>query len=256
LALNAGYRHIDCASRYGNQKEIGDVLQRYLSNGLIKREELFITSKVWNSEWGSIREACLETLSALKVDYLDLYLVHTPISWADDLVVGNVPLHRMWPQMEELVSDGLVKEIGISNFPVVLIHDLLTYAKIRPSVHQIEIHPYFQQVKNVEYSQSQGLKIVTYSPLANAQKDGPLFDPIVGKIATAHRVSLAQVLIRWALQKGYSVITKSMNIDHVVEDFNVLDFSLSVSEMQEIDNLERGMRTNDLASRWSWPLYS
>jgi len=175
-------------------------------------------------------------------------------SWPSKVVPGNVPVHKMWADMEELVTSGLARSIGISNWPVLLIHDLLNYAKVAPSCHQIEIHPYFQQKENADYCISRGIQVTAYSSLGNAKEAGPLSDKTVLAIAATHKVSAAQILLRWGVQHGYSVIPKSTTPARIAENF-ALDFTLEPSEMASLDGLERGMRTCDWEVFWQWPYY-
>jgi len=266
-ALKAGYRHIDCAALYQNEAEIGEVFERTFKEGKIKREDVFIVSKLWNTDWGRVREGAEKTIKDLKCGYLDLYLVHTPASfeYSEEIKfpqhpngvskLGKVPVHKVWSEMEKLVDDGLTKSIGISNFPALMIHDLLTYARIKPAVHQLEVHPYFTQKENVEYCLSQGIEITAYSPLASG-KEGPLNDSYVKQLADKYSVSPAQVLIRWSTQKGYIVIPKSVTEARIKENFNVFGFSLSKEEIEGLGKLDRGLRTANIAALWKWPLYS
>jgi len=267
VALKAGYRHFDCASIYENESEIGEIFERTFKEGKIKREDLFIVSKLWANDWGRVREGAEKTIKDLKCGYLDLYLVHTPVSFEyiegnkfprhpnGVMKLGKVPVHKMWPEMEKLVDDGLTKSIGISNFPTILIHDLLTYARIKPVVHQLEIHPYFTQKENAEYCLSQGIEITAYAPLASG-REGPLNDPYVKQLASKYSVSPAQVLIRWSIQRGYIVIPKSVTEARIKENFNVFGFSLSKEEIVGLEKLDRGFRSCDLSELWEWPLYS
>jgi len=222
VAIRAGYRHIDGAALYGNEKEIGEVLTKLFEEKVVKREELFYTSKLWNTDWDNVEAACKKTLSDLNLKYLDLYLVHTPASFisgegsfpkADGVAkMGKVPVHEMWKNMEKLVDAGLVRSIGLSNFPVLMIHDILTYCRIKPAMHQIEIHPFFTQKKNADYCLSQGIQVTAYSPLGNASDESPLKSDVIKNFAKKYSVSAGQLLIRWSIQNGYIVIPKKKKL--------------------------------------------
>mmetsp|Transcript_14476 Transcript_14476/g.24761 ORF Transcript_14476/g.24761 Transcript_14476/m.24761 type:complete len:298 (-) Transcript_14476:35-928(-) len=270
IALKAGYRHIDCAALYGNEAEIGKAFADAFKNGIVKREELWVTSKLWNTDWHDVESAVKKTLKDLQLEYLDLYLVHTPASWKpqDDgamwkmdengqAIMGTTSVQQMWQQMEKLVDQGLVKRIGVSNFPCILIHDMFCYARIKPFAQQIEVHPYFQQEKNAKYCVSKGLAITAYSPLGNGKGEGPLNDDVVKKIAKEIGASAGQVLIAYSLAKGYTVIPKSTNEKRIKENFESLQFKdkLTADHLKQLDALEKGLRTCDLAEFWKWPLY-
>jgi diketogulonate reductase-like aldo/keto reductase len=220
-ALNLGYRHIDCAWIYKNEKEVGEALKKVFAEGHIKREDIFITSKVWNTHKSAktVREACIFTMKSLGVEYLDLYLVHWPVAWkfvdfdgpqwggeaGEDGLNGTrfdrAPLHQTWAEMEKLVDDGLVKSIGISNFNIQLMLDLLTYARIKPSCNQVELHPYHPQPDIINFCNYHHIKPVAYSPLGSAvewQKGKPNVrdDPVIHSIAKERNETPSQTIIR------------------------------------------------------------
>jgi len=243
-ALQLGYRHIDCAWIYKNEIEVGEELTKVFNEGQIKREDLFITSKVWNTHKSpkTVREACLYTCKSLGVKYLDLYLVHWPVAWkfvefdgnqwggepGDDGINGtrfdSVPLHQTWAAMEKLVEEGLVKSIGVSNFNIQLLMDLLTYARIKPVCNQIELHPYHPQIDLVNFCNYHHITPVAYSPLGSSiewQKGKPNIkdDPVITRIAKERNETTSQTLIRWHIQRGHVVIPKAINPKHIEENF-------------------------------------
>ena len=267
--LEAGYRHIDCAAIYRNEKEIGETFEKIFSAGKIKRQEVFITSKLWNTEHAKkdVLAACKLTLASLKLDYLDLYLIHWGLAAVPDdtLPIKNargelldengclrtmpVPIRETWEAMEALVKAGLVRAIGVANFTAPMIVDLLSYAKISPAVNQIELHPYNQQTALVEFCQSKGIVVTAYSPLGTSGnlKDRPkepilINDPKIAAIAKAYGKSLAQILIRWAVQRNTVVIPKSLSPEHLKANIGVFDFELSPKDMTDIATLDRGHR--------------
>jgi diketogulonate reductase-like aldo/keto reductase len=257
-----GYRHIDCAWIYGNEKEIGEAFKKVFGGNTVKRDEVFVTSKLWNSFHAKKRvaKACKETLNNLKLEYLDLYLVHwglaTPPEDTDDnkdvvdkngvLITERIPIRETWEAMEELVKLGLVKAIGISNFTTMMILDLLSYATVPPAVNQIELHPYLQQTRFVEFCQHKRIVVTAYSPLGRPGTGGKLInDPVIGDIATKHEKTPAQILLRWGIQRDTIVIPKSITRKRIQENFDVLDFELSRTEMQAIAGLDRKERLVD-----------
>jgi len=256
-----GYRHIDCAAAYGNEKEVGAALAGVFNEGKVRREDVFITSKLWNigHKREAVRPACEATLRDLGLEYLDLYLMHWGMAtsdshWAIDkngvLALEPVSVRETWEAMEELVSAGLVKAIGVANFSVAQLIDLLSYAKVKPAMNQIEMHPYLQQSRRVEFCQYRGIAVTAYSPLGspgNKRPDLPelLADETVKKIALSHAKTPAQILLRWGMQRQTVVIPKSTHEGRIRENIGVFDFELSTSEMTEIAALDRKLRFVD-----------
>jgi diketogulonate reductase-like aldo/keto reductase len=246
-ALRAGYRHIDCASVYANEDEVGDALHFAIRRGHIPREELFICSKVWNNEHGTrkVREACLKSLKALKLDYLDLYLIHWPVT-------GNVgnhvtpPIKETWQALESLVKDGLVKSIGVSNFSIKKLKDILSYATIPPVVCQVECHPYHRNEALIQWCKENDIHVTAYSPLGSPDSASIfprkipavlLEDPVVNTIAAILGRNAGQVLIRWALQRGTSVIPKSTSDSRIQGNLDVLDWDIPDEDFRALTGL-------------------
>ena len=271
----AGYDHIDCAAIYRNEKEIGEAFSRVFGGGKRKREEIFITSKLWDVAHAAedVLPACKKTLSDLQLDYLDLYLMHWGIAEkrleTNDFLHGQgtvdengklctqrVSVRETWEAMQELVKAGLVKSIGVANFTGPMIVDLLSYARILPAVNQIELHPYNQQTRLVQFLQKQDIVVTAYSPLGtpgNVRAKGGdmilLEDEIVRKISASHGKSTAQVLIRWAIQRNTIVIPKSVTPENIKNNIAVFDFELSSEDMKMIESLEKKLRFVD---PWGW----
>ena len=257
-----GYRHIDCAWIYGNEKEIGEAFNSVFGKGAVRREDVFVTSKLWNSfhAKSDVAKACKETLSNLRLDYLDLYLMHwglpTPPEDTDPeedivdkegfLVTTPIPIRETWGAMQELVKAGLVKAIGVSNFTGMMVLDLLSYAEIPPAVNQIELHPYLQQTRLVEFCQHEKIAVTAYSPLGRPGTGGHLIhDPVIATVARQHNKTPAQVLLRWGIQRNTIVIPKSSTPERIRENIGILDFELSDADMQEIAGLDKNERLVD-----------
>ena len=228
-ALEAGYRAIDTAAIYENEEGVGQAVRE---SG-IAREELFITSKVWNTDQGyeSTLKAFDASLERLGMDYLDLYLIHWP---------GKDKYLDTWKALEKLYKDGKVKAIGVSNFHVHHLENLLANSEIKPVINQIELHPYLSQVEIRDYCEKHEIKVEAWSPLGR----GTLLDePTINHIAKKHGKTAAQVIIRWHLQHDIVVIPKSITPSRIEENAQVFDFSWSLNEMNQIDALNRNERT-------------
>jgi diketogulonate reductase-like aldo/keto reductase len=257
--VECGYRHIDCAPIYGNEKEIGESFRSVFDAGKVRREDVFITSKLWNSEHrrDNVPSACKNTLFDLKLDYLDLYLMHWGYAHSRDeavdkngfLILEKIPVRETWEAMEELVQSGLVKAIGVANFGVAQLADLLSYAKIPPAVNQVELHPYLQQSRLVEFCQYRNVVVTAYSPLGrpgeSEMANSLLGDKTIVKIAHAHGKTPAQVLLRFAMQRETIVIPKSTHSGRIKENIEVFDFVLSDTDMDAIARLDRHQRLVD-----------
>ncbi|XP_004211107.1 aldo-keto reductase family 1 member A1 isoform X1 [Hydra vulgaris] len=261
-AIDLGYRHIDCAAIYGNEKEIGDALKKKINEGVVKREELFITSKLWNTRHAIdlVRPSLLQTLADLQLDYLDLYLIHWPHAFKSgdekfprdkdgNLLYDDVHYNDTWKEMEKAVDDGLVKSIGLSNFNSQQIDDVCTHARVMPQMLQVECHPYLTQELLIKHCSAKSITVTGYSPLGSkdrpwAKPEDPLVieDPEITKLAEKYNKSNAQILIRWQLQRGQCVIPKSANPQRIKENSEVFDFELSNEEIVLINSLNKGWR--------------
>jgi D-xylose reductase len=275
-AVRAGYRHLDCACDYGNEAEVGAGIRRVLDSRLCRREDLWVTSKLWNTYHARQhgRLALERSLRDLQLEYLDLYLIHFPIAqkfvpfadryppgWFHDphaahphMETERVPIRETWEALEELQRSGLVRNIGVCNFGCSLLRDLLSYAAVRPAVLQVEMHPRLTQEKLLRYCQEEGIAVTAFSPFGSvsyvslnmaSDAESLLQLPLIQQIANRHRRTAAQVLLRWGLQRGTVVIPKTSNAARLVENIAVFDFELTAEEMSAISGLNRHQRYND-----------
>eukprot|EP00727_Mastigamoeba_balamuthi_P014462 m51a1_g9640 putative aldo keto diketogulonate reductase (286) ;mRNA; f:1159543-1160653 len=233
-AIRTGYRHIDCAPVYGNEKEVGEGISDAISSGVVMREDLWVTSKVWVTELHEkdVAPACRKTLGDLGLSYLDLYLIHffapikrgaSPPFKKEDL--DDVPIAETWRAMERLVDEGLVRSIGVANFTTPYLRDLLAVARIRPAVDQVEAHVLLQQPKLREFARHEGIHLTSHSTLgAPLASNNP------------------KVLLKWALQSGFSVIPKSAYPSRMRENLGAVHVPLSETDMAELAKLNRNYR--------------
>ncbi|XP_076295973.1 aldo-keto reductase 1B-like [Lasioglossum baleicum] len=274
-AIDLGYRHIDCAHVYENEKEVGAALKAKLAEGVVKREDLFITSKLWNTfhKKELVEPAIKTTLANLGLEYLDLYLIHWPVAYkegeglfpknADDTVaLSNVDYIDTWKGMEDLVAKKLAKNIGISNFNSEQVERLLKNCNIKPVTNQIECHPYLTQKKLSEFCKKKGILITAYSPLGSpdrpwAKPDDPklMEDKKLVELAKKYKKTPAQVLIRYQLDRGHIVIPKSVTKSRIAQNSEVFDFKLTAEDIAYIDKFDCNGRICPLSGTESSPHY-
>src|SRR6478752_4193035 len=224
-ALMAGYRLIDTAASYQNEKEVGQAIKR---SG-VPREELFITTKLWVQDTGyeKTKKALAKALERLQLDYVDLYLIHQPF--------GDV--YGSLRAVEELYREGKIKASGVSNFYAYRLVDLITHNEVVPAVNQVETHPFCQQVESAKLMKENNVQIESWAPFAEGKND--IFqNEVLVSIAEKHNKSVAQVILRWLTQRGVVVIPKSVRKERIVENFNIFDFELSQEDMEKIATLD------------------
>lgn len=248
-ALDAGYRHIDTAAFYGNEASVGKAIR----DSGIAREEIYVTTKLWNSAHGDPGQALERSLSKLKMDYVDLYLIHYPVP----------ERLRSWRVLEGLRASGKTRSIGVSNFTIRHLTELIASSKTVPAVNQVELHPYLYQRDLLEFCREHQIVIEAYSPLTHGERlDDPKLVAIAKKYSNksvaaatappgvleklsrgASAKSTAQILIRWALQHDLVVIPKSANRQRIIEDADIFDFAISVADMRTLDGFNENLRT-------------
>uniref|UniRef100_U5EWM2 Putative aldo/keto reductase family n=1 Tax=Corethrella appendiculata TaxID=1370023 RepID=U5EWM2_9DIPT len=258
-ALDIGYRHIDCAFVYGNEPEVGEGINAKINEGIVKRDEVFVTSKLWNTfhRPDLVEGALKTTLKNLNLSYIDLYLIHWPMAYKEDgelfpkddkdqVLYSDVDYLDTWREMEKLVDAGLTKTVGLSNFNARQVDRVYEAARIKPAVIQIECHPYLNQKKLSAHCAAKNITVTAYSPLGSpnrpwAKPEDPnlLNDPKIVAIADKYNKTTAQILIKYQVQRGHVVIPKSVNKNRMKSNFEVFDFILTDEDIALIDSFGR-----------------
>jgi diketogulonate reductase-like aldo/keto reductase len=229
-ALALGYRHVDTARAYRNERDVAAAIE---ASG-VPRDELFITTKLWNSDHGyeQTLRACDASLARLGTERVDLYLVHWPVQG----VRGET-----WRAMERILADGKARAVGVSNYTIRHLEELLGDAKVPPAVDQVELHPFLQQRPLVAFCRAHGIAVEAYAPLVKARR---MDHPVLQRIAAKHRVTAARVLVRWALEHGFVVLPKSVRPARIQENAEVFGFALDREDLEALDGLDEGYRTS------------
>jgi alcohol dehydrogenase (NADP+) len=262
-ALEAGFRHFDCAERYRNEREVGEALQAGLAAGGIAREDIFVTTKLWNSNHRPERvEPAFEaSLGRLRLNYLDLYLIHTPFAFqAGDeqdprdengnvIYDRGVTLIETWRAMESLVDHGRCRAIGLSDITLDGLLPLYEEARIKPAVVQVEAHPYLPETELLEFCKEKGIVFLAFAPLGHGMRPGLIEDPVITEIAARVGKTPAQVLLAWAVQRGTALLTTPKTADRARENFNVS--ALPEDAFEAINRIQTRQRLNDVVNTGS-----
>ncbi|XP_077297821.1 aldo-keto reductase 1B-like [Arctopsyche grandis] len=261
-AIDIGYRHIDGAHVYGNEKEIGNAIAAKIEEGIVKREDLYIVSKLWHTFHNPelVEKGCRRSLEDLGLEYLDLYLIHHPVGFVESdeliptdangaLMYSNVDYVDTWLAMEKLVTSGLVKSIGISNFNHLQIERILSVATIVPVTNQVECHPYLSQKRLGDWMVDRNITLTAYSPLGSPDRptvkpDDPdlLADPRLLPLAEKYNKTPAQILLRYHIERGFIVVAKSVSKERLRQNFEIFDFKISPEDMKTLMSFENNLR--------------
>ncbi|KAM4676569.1 aldo-keto reductase family 1 member C15-like isoform 1-T1 [Discoglossus pictus] len=278
IAIDVGYRHIDCARMYGNEKEVGRAIKAKIEDGTVKREDLFYTGKLWSTYHTPelVRHAMEKSLNDLQMDYLDLFIIHTPIEFkpGDDLfpvdangdvIYHNTDIRDTWEALEKCKDAGLIRSIGVSNFNRRQLELILHKPglKYKPVCNQVECHVYLNQEKLLQFCKSYNIVLVAFSALGSSRdetwidQNSPVLleDPVLAAIAQKHNRTIAQVAVRYLLQRGIVVLAKSFNPTRINQNFQVFDFHLPEEDMKTIDGLNRNMRYDETIMWKDHPKY-
>lgn len=262
-ALGAGFRHFDCAERYRNEREVGEVLSAALAAGTITREDIFVTTKLWNTNHRPERvgPALQGSLDRLGLDYVDLYLMHTPFAFApgddqdprdengDNIYDDGVTLLDTWAAMETLVDHERAGAIGMSDISLDTLSPLYENARIKPAVVQVEAHPYLPETELLQFCASKGVVFLAFAPLGHGIRPGPLEDPVVSAIAARLQKTPAQILLAWAVQRGTALLTTPKTASRAQENFDIT--ALPEDAFSEIDHIETRQRFNTVVNTGS-----
>jgi alcohol dehydrogenase (NADP+) len=262
-ALEAGFRHFDCAERYRNEREVGEALQAGLAAGRIAREDIFVTTKLWNTNHRPerVEPAFNASLERLGLNYLDLYLIHTPFAFQPgdeqdprdqngNVIYDNgVTLLDTWRALESLVDNGKCRAIGLSDVGLSELVPIYESARIKPAVVQVESHPYLPETELLEFCKQKGIVFLAFAPLGHGMKPGPLEDPVILAIAARVGKTPAQVLLAWAVQRGTALLTTPRTADRAKENFNIS--ALPEDALDEINRIQTRQRLNDVVNTGS-----
>ena len=262
-ALEAGFRHFDSAERYGNEREVGEALQAGLAAGGIARDDIFVTTKLWNTNHRPerVQPAFDASLDRLKLNYLDLYLIHTPFAFqpgeeqdprdqnGNVLYDREVTLLDTWRAMESLVDRGRCRAIGLSDIDLNGLLPIYESARIKPAVVQVEAHPYLPETELLEFCREKGIVLLAFAPLGHGMRPGPLEDPVISAIAARVGKTPAQVLLAWAVQRGTALLTTPRTADRARENFNIS--ALPEDAFDEINRIQTRQRLNDVVNTGS-----
>ncbi|OQP44846.1 dehydrogenase [Niastella yeongjuensis] len=259
-ALEAGFRHFDCAERYRNEAVVGEAIQAGLAAGVISREDIFVTTKLWNTNHRPERvEPAFEgSLKRLQLNYLDLYLIHTPFAFqpgdeqdprdqSGNVIYDNsISLTDTWKAMERLVDGGKCRAIGLADVNLEKLRTIYESARIKPAVVQVEAHPYLPETELLDFCKNNGITLLAFAPLGHGIRPGPIEDPVVLSIAARVKKTPAQVLLAWAIQRGTAVLTTARTAARVQENFDITP--LPDEAIEEINRIQTRQRFNNVVN--------
>ncbi len=259
-ALDAGFRHFDCAERYRNEREVGEALQAGMAAGGIAREDIFVTTKLWNTNHRPerVEPAFHASLNRLRLEYLDLYLIHTPFAFqpgdeqdprdqnGNVIYDKGVTLLDTWRALESLVGDGRCRAIGLSDIALSELSPIYESARIKPAVVQVESHPYLPETELLEFCKQKGIVLLAFAPLGHGMKPGLLEDPVISAIAARVGKTPAQVLLAWAVQRGTALLTTPKTAARAKENFDIS--ALPEDAFNEINSIETRQRLNPVVT--------
>lgn len=262
-ALDAGFRHFDCAERYRNEREVGEALQSGLAAGGLAREDIFVTTKLWNTNHRPERvEPAFEaSLDRLRLNYLDLYLIHTPFAFQSGdeqdprdqngnvIYDRDVTLFDTWRAMETLVDHGKCRAIGLSDITLDGLLSIYESARIKPAVIQVEAHPYLPETELLKFCKEKGIVFLAFAPLGHGSRPGPIEDPVITAIAARVGKSPAQVLLAWAVQRGTALLTTPRTAERAKENFDIS--AIPEDALDEINRIQTRQRLNDVVNTGS-----
>nr|AEW46858.1 seminal fluid protein CSSFP009 [Chilo suppressalis] len=263
-AIEAGYRHIDTAAIYGDEEEVGQGIADAVQKGIVTREELFVTTKLWNDKHARVLvvPALRESLKRLNLDYVDLYLVHFPIAVKSDRSPDNIDYLETWAGMEEAKELGLTKSIGVSNFNQTQIDRLVAKSKVKPAVNQVEVNPTLTQEPLVSHCQNLGIAVMAYSPfgflVARKDREAPpprADDPVLIRMAQKYGKTTAQIVLRYLIERGLIPIPKSTNKERIAQNIDLFDFKLTKEEIDTISLFNKNLRVVSTPFWKNYPNY-
>ncbi|XP_072937720.1 aldo-keto reductase AKR2E4-like [Epargyreus clarus] len=250
-AIDVGYRHFDTAAIYGTEEEIGEAVRMKIEEGVVKREDIFITTKLWNTEHRreQVVKALEKTVEKMRLDYIDLYLMHWPMALNEDYTHSDVDYMETWQGLEDVQKQGLAKSIGLSNFNEKQIKRVIKEGSVMPAALQIEVHPQIIQRELVQYAQSEGLVVMAYSPFGSLvsrhgmQFSGPkIDDPVLSAIGEKYGKTTPQVVLRWLVDRNIVPVPKTVNYSRLKENIDIFDFKLNKEEIEEINKFNTHTR--------------
>ncbi|CAH2052457.1 unnamed protein product, partial [Iphiclides podalirius] len=263
-AIEAGYRHIDTAELYRNEEQVGQGIADALQKGLVRREELFITTKLWNNHHArdQVIPALRDSLRRLGLDYVDLYLIHSPVAQAANGTFEDIDYLDTWRGMEDAKKLGLTKSIGVSNFNSEQINRIINNCEIKPAVNEIEVNPTLTQEALISYCQSVGIEVMSYSPFGfmvsrNRENSPPpkFDDPELTKMAHKYGKSTSQIVLRYLIDRDTIPIPKSVNKERIKKNIDIFDFSLTEEEIATINKFNKNVRVVDIVKWKNHPYY-